>query len=265
MKSKSQLMKVGVLLASVSCIALAEAAHKPDWCSAKWSGNDRPYLAARKEAEEYGKWTGFQWKAPVTEKAIAAIKAFQKKRDDPVLLYRATALYVQAHVVDPGFEPDALSGPLCGTLHRGWREIKAKPGYEFSRLGYIFAGYYMGVEGLDDLGLALLRRNPDDAQVMVAYICAGVSRVDNSSACGERCVRFGDRLVKLDPKAPLYWYTRAKAYWVRSCTNRATMKGDLATTADCIERFRAMTPTNHPIRKSLSAWLKTIADTQKGL
>jgi hypothetical protein len=252
-------------LALVSHGFAAGEAAKPAWCATKWPGDDKPYAAARKEADAYDAWTGYRWNAPITKKAVAAIGAFKQKPDDPVLLYRASFLYMYARRTDPAFEPDPMTSSLCGALLRGWQNTKAKPSYEFSRLGYIFAGNYMGVSDLDDLGLALLDRKPNDLDVMAAYITAAYSRVGSSNACRERCVQFAEKLVAAHPDRPGVWLSRARAYWVRSCGDSKTMKADLIQCERSGRKFLSLAPANHPARARLEKWLETVQDTLKGL
>lgn len=255
---------LSLALAMVAASAPRGSDKGTSWDVTEWADGDHTFRDLRSEFSAYtDRWTGFQNDAAVSAKAVDAGRAFSKSPDKPRLLYRATALYIAAYSLDPVFQSDPRSTSICGQLERGWRSILAQPNYEFSRMGFIFGSDFMNAGNLDDLGLALLRRDPDDAVVARAYINMAMNRMVSPEDCRERCVRLGDKLVASDPARPANWLARATAHWVHAFGRAGGARTDFEITSQCIGKYQAMLPPDHPHHKQLELWKRGIKNALK--
>lgn len=152
-------------------IPFAPPSSLPAWAAERdWTESaDAPFVRLQREVDLASKDTSFVSNSPWEHRFNRAWAKFQDSASDPNALFEASACYMVASMLDPGFGARDEGGKKHFALRRAWLDFKRRTGSRlFTRRGYMFMSGDFDVRSFGDLGLRLLRADPLDRGVVMS-------------------------------------------------------------------------------------------------
>lgn len=148
----------------------ARVVPNPKWINMPWSETeDQVYAAHEREYQKAIAQPGFEATGVWPLRFRAAMKEYLADYQNPVKLYKASATYMAAYELHPGFPSSNEDRVLHGKLNAGWEYLDKPPkSYRFARMGYFINSNDMDNHDYDNLALRLLKRKPFDREVAFA-------------------------------------------------------------------------------------------------
>lgn len=154
----------------------------PSFVNVPWTAEaDRPYIAIRQRWQPVTDAPGRFRDGNAWDLADRAISRWFAHRGDPLALYEATYAYRAKRFLRPHFE-NILTSPTAGRIATDFiRFESAPPSYEFVRMAYATTAGFATADPIPQLGRALLKRDPTDEIVLIAFVREAGSSVAPAS------------------------------------------------------------------------------------
>lgn len=184
---------------------------KWDWTNDKWTGDERPYVIARRQIDQ----AYAEGKSPelLIQKYREATEKGPRIHAASTLFYDPLACYRWAYAV---WKTITSKSPLReqGRHMSGVAEALASASsphtYEYTRLRFFLAAWYIPSYRLKNVGLRLLKHSPSDLDVkyqMVNVVSSSVTPENNRLA-----FTYARELVHLRPQRPSSYAALGGAY-----------------------------------------------------
>jgi len=130
--------------------------------------------------------------------------------------------------------------------------------YQYDRLRFVMAMRWQQMQGVGDLALRLLKRNPNDYEVQFYSISA---LFGGTPAQRQAALRVAQQIERKKPNTAVAYYSLGTAYWGLFMLNRRRADGDKAV--EYIQKELSLLPNNYAGRTEVEDLIRTIRRDQE--
>lgn len=208
------------------------------WITEKWTGDERPYAAARENINNDFSHGG------ITVAYLKGLEtAWAKNERDPLTLFRWAYARYRAQGLHPAIPFTTM--PDYGAFD----EAPSPHAYEYARARFLTETSLSRHRELMPLGKRLLARNPDDFDVEYAYAtCFGETM---SAEEKQAALAYSDNLIEKYPKKPSVYAVKGGVYFSYWIDHRN--KQDARDAIQWYQQYLRLAPANYEWRKEASS------------
>jgi hypothetical protein len=224
-----------------------------EWVKEPWMGNDKPFVALRQRLDAEAKQRKGKTNLLTVWVNSYAEQARRKPKDAKAQFawgYSATTAQRNGWKLQNGYGlPRVISQALA--------QPASPKSYQYDRLRFVMAMRWQQMQGVGDLALRLLKRNPDDYEVQYFSIAAlfGGTPVQRQAA-----LRIARQIEQKKPNTTIAYAALANAYWGLFMLNKRRTDGDKAIAY--IQKELALRPVNYAGRAEAEDLIQTIRRDQ---
>lgn len=192
--------RVRPLIAQLASVPRQELQTATSWTTEKWSGDDKPYTAARRNVDE-----AFS-DGSITVSYLNGLEAASEKDEhDPLKLYRWSYARYKAQSLHPAIHFTTM--PDYGAFD----EVPSPHAYEYARVRFLIQTRFGDHPELMGVGKRLLAHEPNDFDV--EYALASCFSQYMKATEKEAALEYSSHLIDKYPNKPSVYTVKAGVYF----------------------------------------------------